>query len=391
MKGLFSTLFTLFFCFHLSFGTNIGGLKTTYLPNSQNVAVSNSQPLVFKSANSFQKTRIDKTDNNGRPEMVTATILIGVGLVTPAVALASDIDNFSQVVGLGLLAGGVSYLVPTLIQRDMVITQAQGEAALYAINTGVSHAVGLSLLDGNAGNFTQYFTMASILSVGELIAGFHYVRDKKLTPAEVKMYGIMMAYYGPVIGATAPLFSDFTNFTPIGVGVLAGGAAGFFGAKYFTERSNYTDGDVAVFSTITPLVAYSAITYALLNDEFDFEQAQAVFPTSVILGTLGGMFLGDRLAMKHDFTIKQSKNIGLATLAGMAAGLGAVLLFETERYGMYMSTGGLIGFGLGYYYLSSHQVKGPGMGLSSNLSMNTTVINTPGEGMRPGLSLKLTF
>ena len=95
--------------------------------------------------------------------------------------------------------------------------------------------------------------------------------------------------------------------------------------------------------------------------------------------------------MKHDFTIKQSKNIGLATLAGMAAGLGAGLLFETERYGMYMSTGGLIGFGLGYYYLSSHQVKGPGMGLSSNLSMNTTVINTPGEGMRPGLSLKLTF
>jgi hypothetical protein len=233
-------------------------------------------------------------------------------------------------IGLPLLAGGISAILPLVtIKNKMVTTNSlllslHGKAigAFQGAMLGVA-IVGNENSDDDWGKLVAGLATASSITLGQV--GFAMGKNSKWTPGRITFY----THYGwliPLESMAVAASLGVEDARIYGITSLLGGAGGYLLAKGVVDRNNYTRGDVFSIQTFTWLNAL--LGFGILADLDSESPAALIIPASTaMVGTLTG-----QLWMRNArLSGQQGRNIILATSAGSAIGLGISAMISNDE------------------------------------------------------------
>jgi hypothetical protein len=234
-------------------------------------------------------------------------------------------------IGLPLLTGGISTLLPLFTIKDKMVTTNSLLLSLHgkAIGAFQGAMLGVAIVgnensDENLGKIIAGLATVSSITLGHV--GFSMGKNSKWTPGRITFY----THYGWLIPLESmALVGSFgvEDARIYGISSLLGGAAGYLLAKGVVDRNNYTRGDVFSIQTFTWL--NGLLGFAILADLEDPVPASVLIPASTAMaGTLAG-----QLWMRNaKLTGQQGRNVILATSAGSIVGLGISAMISTDEY-----------------------------------------------------------
>jgi hypothetical protein len=306
---------------------------------------------------------IRATDNAGHvPFLLTATVL-GLALdgwALPGVLGIHASDSPRTFVGLYMVAGASSFVLPFLATRGDAISAGQANGAFYGGTRGALFGLlAAKVIAGDVSTDHQYGVFAGSLLAGSVLgltAGTLLGDRLQISPGQAHTTGVVSDFgLGLGFGFAFLLGFDESDKTAdqrarrIGGSALVGAAGGIFGGYRLARARDNSWGDAEVMRA-TGLVG--VLAGATVADGFSTSRR----PTAAIVMTGGvvGAFLGDRLIVGTDFSVGQSIIVDLATVAGGLAGAGLLYLFSpqdwSERPFLVAATvGAAAGLGVSYW------------------------------------------
>ncbi len=136
---------------------------------------------------------------------------------------------------------------------------------------------------------------------------------------------------------------------------LASSTAGLIIGNHIAKKGYYTQGDASVLGSTAMLGAYlpAATLLAFAPDSDDGK----IYTLAASIGSIGGLYIGDKIAQKYDFSNRQGVIISLAELAGGLAGFGVGSLIEYgEPTGISAISAG-VGALAGLYFMTKKYTK----------------------------------
>jgi hypothetical protein len=272
-------------------------------------------------------------------------------------------------VGLYLVTAGAAIFVPAALVDAASMTPAQANLAYYGGTRGIWHGALLAAtLFGNVGPDRRYQLWSGSLlmgSVAELAGGYFLARKRDLDAGEARTIEVGADFglgWGLALGATLGLHHDDHSEDSQARGMaimgLLGTAAGLGGGFALAASRDHTWGDGEVWRATGLLGAGLGLAANALFDWRPDQTDQKKFFLTLMAGSAGGLWLGDRLVRNTDFTVSESVLIDLASLGGALGGTGIAYLLTSESLGFSgkallggASLGGALGFGLAYVSL----------------------------------------
>jgi hypothetical protein len=233
-------------------------------------------------------------------------------------------------VGLPLITGGISAIMPLITVKDKMVTTNSLLLSLHgkAIGAFQGAMLGLTIVGNNNsdedwGKLVAGLATASSITLGHV--GFAMGKNSKWTPGRITLY----THYGWVIPLESmALVGAFgvEDARVYGIASLLGGAGGYLLAKGVADRNNYTRGDVYAIQTFTWLNGLLGL--GILSEFEDPGPGVILIPA---VTTMAGT-LASQLWMKNaKLSSQQGRNIILGTTAGSAVGFGISALFASDE------------------------------------------------------------
>jgi len=302
-------------------------------------------------------TRV-QLNQEGRTDLLTATTLLGIaegGLL--AGALAGE-DDGSLIAALPLLGGGLGFFIPLAASQNATVTEGAAALTGYGGLQGYGHAVQLVGLVGGDdadGRFTSGF--AALLGATEAALGYRIGSRTGWSGGTAEM----IAYtgtFGNLIGLGAGLVVvgsdddveaafDAGNRVRVISGLsLLGSVGGMWAGHRLAHAERYTEGDARTYLNAGLLGAQVGGSILSLT-ESPSESPRFVAGT-LTASALGGLAAGTVLLRDRDFSKSEGNLIALGTYAGGLMGSALAAVGESEAEGaLVLSTlGSVLGFGI---------------------------------------------
>jgi hypothetical protein len=302
-------------------------------------------------------------EENARTLFLTTTALAGVALWgwTTPLALGLDIDESPRgFIGLYLLTGAASFVVPYFATRDTVVTYGQANLAFYGATRGMEYGVLVrGLLWGDRDTDRTRATSFLLGSVGGAAGGYYWARAARLSPGQARTIAVLGDYGllgGFAVGTLLGLDQQSRPFEDrdpdaqargMSAAGLLGTAAGLTGGFFLARNRDNTWGDGEVMRAAGALGVLAGTTVAVLGEVNSRRGIAALLLTG---GTLG-LVAGDSFVSDTDFTPGQALLVDLSMVAGALGGAGVAYLIAGDLWddaAKILTTAALIGGGAGY-------------------------------------------
>ncbi|MDP4278766.1 MAG: hypothetical protein Q8914_14165, partial [Bacteroidota bacterium] len=255
-------------------------------------------------------------NQEGRTLMLVTNSLLGF-YYGGALSNILDFKDDKLTVTTYLLTAGASFYLPYALTKDKNVTYGDAILGIYGQTRGIAHGLLVSDLIGFKWDSSLPMAMTLLGSLSEGIAGY-LIADKgdfsAGRSAAIGTYsdfgmGIGMLTYG-LLGLEKE--KGFDAFA------LVGAASGLVIGHNLSKTTNYTWGDAFMLNGAGILGGYIPVSLMTL---FPDAKEKAYFLVAE-LGTAGGLYAGDVLAQKFDFTTKEGIFIDLSESAGGLVGSG---------------------------------------------------------------------
>jgi hypothetical protein len=279
--------------------------------------------------------RVDKyapnsrLDQSGKTLLLSANTLMGLYYYGPVTSLLLDGDSPESLPASALVAGGVGFLLPYLLTNNKEITEAEAYSSFYFQSRGIAYGWALPYLFVKAESGYPGAAVSLATSLAGAVAGYKIAKDKNLTTEHVLTMGVY-GDYGILNGISAAHWlgafdSKYADHL-VPLTFLASSTAGLIIGNHIAKKGYYTQGDASVLGSTAMLGAYlpAATLLAFAPDSDDGK----IYTLAASIGSIGGLYIGDKIAQKYDFSNRQGVIISLAELAGGLAGFGVGSLIE---------------------------------------------------------------
>lgn len=307
-----------------------------------------------------REARFDR-NQDGRNSFLAATTAIGVveGLSLGAVLVGNGAlseNETSLVTALPLAGGALGFFVPLLTTRDSRVSESAAALTGYGGLQGYTHGVQLLLLVGGGDGSVSpqaLFALGGALSAAEARLGY-VIGNRFSWKAGM---GEMVSYTGTLgnligLGAGATLlggdddvFDDSRSLRPYVASSLLGSLGGIYVGHRLARTGAYTEGDARIYLTSGLLGAQLAGTLLIVSD------AEGTRRTSGLLtaGAAGGLGLGALLTgRRRDFSNADGNIAALGAYAGALLGSAIAQTSNAEDGSALLlsSLGSALGFGV---------------------------------------------
>lgn len=266
-------------------------------------------------------------NQEGRSAVLWGSAIWSLIYYAPMITVAIDPSsgNLSDALPF-LIAPVLGYFVPAALTHNASVTEGTASLCLGGMFQGAMHGWALALLF-QGDDIDQKFGAAMSVGVGitESVLGFVIAKDNDLNEAHAGVINTTM-FYGSVIG----LFSGFLagsdangielDSRVAGSVAIAGAAAGAVVGNMIGKAGGYSPADAGIYATTGLLGATLPMAVFAVTSIDD----PRIFFGAAIVSTVGGLFVGDRIAQGRDY---QSSLIPvLSTVGGGLFGAGIGLL-----------------------------------------------------------------
>lgn len=341
-------------------------------------------------------------ERDGRGGLVLAETALGLGFYGWALPEVLGIDSDRGRVATYLLTAGASFLLPYQLTRSIPVREAHRDAVVWGGTRGILY--GLLLGDaltggeepdpevvwdpvtgqpdefggGDEGNDDKVILGLGILgSLAGQVLGYTAVERTGADAGDVALWstvGDLSLAYG--FGTSYVLglydgdpdcqfdvcYEDEFQRTPAGhAGTMAVGLAGLWAARRWSRQEDYTVGDARALLSAGVLGAQTLLPLAwAVFENDDREGGEKPFTASIIAGSAGGLWLGNRILRDYALTPSEGLLVQAGHVAGGLAALGITYLVDTDLDGdelLYFTTSTL-GSLAGAYFTFRAVAKG---------------------------------
>ena len=287
-------------------------------------------------------------DQRGRSALLWGSTLWSLYYYGSAASAAlSTRGNVELSLPAYLIAGGVGFLLPALLTNNENVTEGAASLALGGMFQGAMHGwlIG-GLVAGKDLGLQTGFGLSILAGVSETVIG--YVVGSKTGIKEGKASVINTTeFYSMVCGELLGLaileeYSTSNEGIRLSSGLaLAGAAGGIILGTIIGNNQYFSHTDATVYSAsgLLGLTLPYAVLVALLDGKIDSRLVSGLG----IVGTAGGLLLGNELVKGLNYRGEDGTIVVLGTLAGALIGIGVGVLAEDTRVGAVVAWAGAAG------------------------------------------------
>lgn len=303
--------------------------------------------------------------------MLSGSAALGFGFYGWAVPYILDVQDGSQAFGAYLLTSGTSFFLPLMLTADSPVSASAANLYWYGASRGIAHGVLLAdAFDDQSSGNRGVIGMAMTLSVVEGVAGYAYATSAKLDPGTTQAiamggdFGLLWGYNLSDLASTP----DQRGTSAQSATMLAGSFVGMAGGRALASRRAYSYGDGVVMRTAG--YAGGLVGIAFADAAAQNGSDSKAYSAGLLIGTLAGLGIGDRLVAGREFTAGDGMLVQLGTGLGALMGLGVVSIVNprggdtSTPYWAGTATGGVLGYAMTYSGLSRRAVARASEGTS---------------------------
>ncbi len=307
-------------------------------------------------------------NQEGRTAFLVGSSVISAFYYGTSIAAMTTENGYEAFTGIYLLTTATAIAAPFFLTKNKEMTFAQQHMASYGQTRGIIHGIALPYLFLSDPDYRLVVGSGVAASIAEGFFGYHWATKKNYSWGQSMTVGVYTDF-GKLMGLGAGhilgLYDGNVASNMMALSFLAGTATGFLTGNKIAQKDYYTTGDAMILSGAGLLgmaLPVSILSYA--------EPPARTMSLTAVAGTAAGLYIGDKLAQKHDFSYRQGiftmLSQGVGGLAGM--GLGYLLfpaLNEDKFLPLSTTLGALAGYALSVRHFGKEENKE-----SSNLSFN---------------------
>lgn len=300
-------------------------------------------------------------DRDGRLPLVLGTAGLGLAFYGWALPAAADMDGGSAA-GTYLVTASASFFLPWALTRSGDVTSSQSRLALWGATRGIAHGVMIADLLSDDVTWRGGLGWTVGASIGEGVIGYALAKGADMDEGAAATIGVG-GDFGLALGAGAAAMSnaweDGSGETASAM-MLGGSFAGVVLGRSMAAKRHYSAGDASVVRSAGTLGAWAGLaTTSAVSEDAD----ETAWGGALVLGSVVGLGLGDRLAAGREFPRATGMLIEVGGISGALMGMGlAALSREEDDSGEAIMWGGLIGGTAGFavtYLAASHATPRP--------------------------------
>lgn len=303
-------------------------LEVSYMPERQMLRerkqLSPGEVSAFRSTVTeklAQKAPYSILDQSGRTGLLVASTVVGTLYYGTAISTIISPNYLPSYTGIYLLTAGMSFYLPYAVTRKMEVTRGQSTMATYGLTRGIAHGMLLPVVFSSDVDYKVALTLGVSGSIAEGILGYQWAKKHHFSEGRAGAIGTFSDFGMGIALATAHLAGLFDGNVAgnmAALSVLTGAGAGLYAGYRLTQNENYSTGDVIALQGAGLLGAYlpPSLLFVAGVDE------PKLMTLATALGGIGGLYLGDKLALKQEFSTRQGVFISLSQVAGALTGMG---------------------------------------------------------------------
>ncbi len=310
-------------------------LEISHMPESETLRVRHTlnkeKTYEFRSLVTEKISReapLSLIDQSGRTSLLVSTTLIGTYLYGSSVSMILSRDLSSNFLGTYLLTAGASFFIPYAITKNKEVTKAQAYSSFYGMSRGFAHGMLLPVLISADPDYKVSLTLGMAGSITEGILGYHWAKKHNFSEGRSMAIGTFGDFgMGIALGTGHFLGMYQGNATNnmLALSILTGAGGGLYAGYRLTEKEMYTVGDAVALQGAGLLGAYLPASLLYLAGV----EEPKLYSLTATLGGLGGLYFGDWLGRKQDFSTRQGTFISLSLMSGTFIGMGLGYLIDS--------------------------------------------------------------
>lgn len=291
-------------------------------------------------------------DSSGRPLFVASTTAMCFGFYGWAIPYLFFDENASSetVTGTYLVTASAGTFLPLWYTRQRSVTVGAALLSWYGMSRGTLHGALLPFALTEDPAEKSPVGTAFVMSIAEGIAGFEWASRTNMTEGSALAIS-NGSDFGVLYGLGFSHLFDATG-SAAAAGTLIGSGVGLTAGALYAPHRDHTYGDASVMRTAGWLGGYAGLALVqALSQADDYEKSSTI---GAMTGATAGLFLGDGLVRKTDFTFGQGVVVDLCTIGGGLLGLGLAAFYtddsEVQRrlYWTASAAGSVSGYFIGY-------------------------------------------
>jgi len=319
-------------------------------------------------------------DQSSRSKFLIWEAILSFGVYGPLVTASLNPSNAQVGIGIYLVVGGLSFIIPYALTKNAPMTDGESSLALGGAFLGIGHGELLDFLFTNGNPGTEMGAIATLTSITETGIGYAIARRNNFsegTSDVIRYGGLFGGWQGEGIAGLIVLDNSSPSFSVIsGLGLL-GSAGGYYAGSLLANNQSYSRGNASVlltagiYGTIIPVALYSS---AFANANYSTGIMRGLILSGMI-GNASGIYLAHTLMRGKDFSTGEGNDVILGTTAGFAIGLGVAYIITSgpgvDRASAWsFSIPIVIGTAAGFGIMLNVIGKGSGDEKSSGWNMN---------------------
>ncbi len=291
---------------------------------------------------------VETLDQRGRSSLLWGSTLWSLLYYGSAASYVfSSENNFEPSAATYLIAGGVGFLLPALLTNNANVTEGAASLALGGMFQGAMHGwlIGGLVAGEDLGPKTG-FGLSILAGVSETVVGYVVGSNTGIKEGKAGVINTTEFYSmvcGGLLGLTilGPSFSANEGIRLSSGLALAGAAGGIILGNIISNNQYFSATDATVYGTsgLLGLTLPYAVMVALLDGKIDGRIVSGLG----IVGTAGGLLLGNELVKGLNYRGEDGTIVVLGTIAGALIGIGVGVLAEDSRVGAIAAWAGAAG------------------------------------------------
>lgn len=285
-----------------------------------------------------QALAIDMTpalDRSGRVELIAGAALVGLGFYGWGLPEALDVNETRSAIALYMLTSATSIAGPWIATRRSPVSEAMARLSFHGASRGIVRGLALEALiwghdpeEPSASRDRRQIAAAMLTSVAEGIGGYWWARGADMSLGEAASvangsdFGMLTGL--AVAGLIRP--DDVNDGRLLPALVLGGAAIGAPLGLEVARARGYSQGDARVMRATGIIGAFAGLAVA----DLIAPEEERPYITGALLGGIGGLAAGDRLARASNLSGGEARLVQLAAVAGGALGLGVAYLIAPD-------------------------------------------------------------
>jgi hypothetical protein len=278
----------------------------------------------------------------------------------------TNIDN-AAAAGIPLIMAGLWQLGPVINPKKYEnISAATMRSASTGKLLGLGYGAAMGLAFGGESEDTGDFALAfsTIGSISLGEAAFQWQKKKSISEGHIEL----MRHYGllgPGVALLGIAAAKADDANTIGATLLVGGVGGLLIGNRLAKKYDYTPGDVDAISSLTLITTGLGFTVAAESIDNNSSTGLLLIPAAT---AIAGSIVGQNSVRGVKLTKKQGSTISLSSGGAALIGLGFAAIFESESAGVIIGVPSALALLTHQIVFHSYKMKN----LESNLKLGST-------------------